>query len=105
MYHKTVHVRTYTRKSELTNLGFSLPAVLDKLAAFLESYKGLGDIKKVYVLYFQLFSTQARAQSKQNKGMRFGTHIIIWCHLNSNMSTSYIFSGIESGSPATAHPE
>jgi len=58
-------------KSELTNLGFSLPAILDKLAAFLESYKG----------------------------------IIIWCHLNSNMSTSYIFSGIESGSPATAHPE
>ena len=50
MYYKTVHVRTYTRKSELTNLGFSLPAVLDKLAAFLESYKGLGDIKKVYVL-------------------------------------------------------
>jgi hypothetical protein len=59
-----VHVRTYTRKSELTNLGFSLPAILDKLATFLESYKGLWDIEKVNALYFQLFSTQACAQSK-----------------------------------------
>jgi hypothetical protein len=29
------YTQTYTRKSELADLGFSLPTILDKLAAFL----------------------------------------------------------------------